>query len=55
VANSTRQDGIELISLAARMSLKTEIEKFSLEEANTVLKKLKERSLRAAGVLSING
>ena len=55
VANSTRRDGIELISLAAKISIKTEIEKFHLEEANIVLKKLKERSLRAAAVLSIDG
>ena len=51
VANLTRADGREFLELAARMSVRTEVEQFPLEEANEALARLKAGNLRGAAVL----
>jgi propanol-preferring alcohol dehydrogenase len=51
VANLTRADGREFLALARRMSVRTEVEQFALEDANEALVRLKTGSLRGAAVL----
>lgn len=51
VANVSRQDVREFLSLAAEMGLKPEIEEYELEEANKALIELKTRKIRGAKVL----
>lgn len=53
VANSTRQDVIDFLTVAAEIPVKTEVETFSLTEANQALQLLKESKIRGAGVLEI--
>lgn len=53
VANSTRQDAEDLLRLAAEIPVRTEVEVFPLEEANTALQKLKRGEIRGAGVLRV--
>ncbi len=53
VANSTRQDAIELLKVAAEIPVKTEVELFDLDQANEVLLRLKESQINGAGVLRI--
>ena len=55
VANATREDGEELLRLAAEIPVKTETEVYKLEEANEVLWRLKERRVQGAAVLRIGG
>ncbi|MCP2520493.1 zinc-dependent alcohol dehydrogenase family protein [SCandidatus Aminicenantes bacterium Aminicenantia_JdfR_composite] len=55
VANSTREDVIELLKLAKEIPLKTEIQIFSLEEVNKALQLLKRSEIKGgAGVLKIH-
>ncbi len=54
VANSTRQDVIELLKLAAEVPIRTEIETFPLEQANHALRLLKLSKFRGTGVLTIS-
>jgi len=54
VANNTREDGREFLHEAARISVKTSVRSFSLEEANEALIALKNDAIRGAGVLTIN-
>ena len=54
VANATRQDGRELLELAAEIPVRTEIESYRLEEANSVLLRLKQGSVQGAAVLQIS-
>jgi propanol-preferring alcohol dehydrogenase len=51
VANATRQDGEELLSIAAEIPIRTTTQLFPLEEANKVLKLLKESRIDGAAVL----
>ena len=51
VANLTRADGREFLELAARMSIRTQVEEFALEDANEALIRLKSGNLRGAAVL----
>jgi propanol-preferring alcohol dehydrogenase len=51
IANLTRQDGEEFLKLAARVSIKTSVETFSLREANTALDRLRSGKLKGAAVL----
>ncbi len=51
VANLTRADGREFLELAARMSVRTEVEQFALDDANEALLRLKSGGLRGAAVL----
>jgi len=55
VANATREDGEELLRLAAEIPVKTETEVYKLEEANEVLWRLKQRRVQGAAVLRIGG
>jgi propanol-preferring alcohol dehydrogenase len=53
VANSTRQDAEELLGLAAEIPIHTDVELYSLEEANLVLQRIKRREVQGAAVLRI--
>ena len=53
VANSTHEDVRELISVAAALAIHTEVETFSLEDANRALAKLKASQIRGSGVLLV--
>jgi propanol-preferring alcohol dehydrogenase len=53
VANLTRRDGHEFLSLAPRVPVQTEVELFSLEQANEALERLRGGHLRGAAVLMI--
>ncbi len=53
VANLTRRDGEEFLSLAPRVPVRTEIEAFPLAEANEALDRLRSGKLRGAAVLRI--
>jgi propanol-preferring alcohol dehydrogenase len=54
VANLTRRDGEEFLKLAPRVPVKTKVETFPLEEANTALEKFRGGQLDGAAVLVIN-
>ena len=51
VANLTRRDGEEFLALAPRVPVRTEIETFSLEDANEALAKLRAGDVRGTAVL----
>ena len=53
VANSTRQDVLDLLKLAAEIPIRAEVQTFALEEANHALQLLKQSRFRGAGVLTI--
>jgi len=53
VTAATRQDGQELLDLADRIPIRTQVETFELEQANEVLIKLKHSQLKASGVLRV--
>ena len=53
VANVTKADAEEFLSLAAQIPITPTIEEFGLEEANEVLVKIKHSQLKAAAVLRI--
>ncbi|HER42931.1 MAG TPA: zinc-binding alcohol dehydrogenase family protein [Candidatus Eisenbacteria bacterium] len=54
VTASTREDGRELIRLAAEIPIRTETTLFRLEEANEALWLIKESRISGAGVLEIS-
>ena len=54
VANSTRQDVLDFLDVAAQIPLKTETELFELEQANEVLLRLKRSEINGAAVLKIS-
>ena len=54
VANLTRQDGVELLALAPKIPIKTAIQAFPLEEANTALDRLRGGQIEGAAVLKIS-
>ncbi len=54
VANSTRQDAIDLLQVAAEIPIKTKVEPFSLEQANEALLRLKRSEINGAGVLVVS-
>ena len=54
VANITRRDVTEFLSLAAEMNLKPETQVFALEKANEALLELKTGKIRGAKVLIID-
>jgi len=54
VANVSRRDVREFLSLAADMGIKPEVQEFALEETNQALVELKTRKIRGAKVLRIN-
>jgi len=53
VANVTRRDAQEFLSLAAEIPIKPKIQKFRMEEANEALILLKQGRISGAGVLCI--
>ncbi len=53
VANSTRRDGMELLELAAKIPIKTEVTPYPLEEAQQALLDLKEGRINGAAVLKL--
>ncbi len=54
VANLTRQDGEEFLALAPQVPVRTEVERFSLEQANEALGRLRRGELRGAAVLTLD-
>ena len=54
VANVTRRDVREFLKFAAEIPIKSEVQEFTLEEANKALVELKERKIRGAKVLKID-
>lgn len=54
VANLTRSDGDELLAVAPRVPVRTEVELFPLEAANEALSRLREGKLEGAAVLAIS-
>ena len=54
VANITRSDVKEFLSLAAEMNLEPEVQVFALEQANEALFELKTGKIRGAKVLKID-
>ncbi len=54
VANLTRKDGEELLSIAPKVPVVTEVEEFPLNAANQALERLREGKLQGAPVLSTN-
>ncbi len=53
VANVSRKDVSEFLSLAADMRIKPEVQEYELKEANRALIELQERKIRGAKVLKI--
>lgn len=53
VANSTRKDGIELLELAAKIPIETEVSEYPLGEAQQALLDLKEGRINGAAVLRL--
>jgi propanol-preferring alcohol dehydrogenase len=51
VANLTRTDGREFLALAAKVPIKTSVERYDLADANSALAKLRKGGLRGAAVL----
>ena len=54
VANLTRKDGEELLSIAPKVPVTTEVEEFPLKAANQALDHLREGKLQGAAVLITN-
>jgi alcohol dehydrogenase, propanol-preferring len=53
VANLTRRDGEELLELAPRVPIRTEVEVFPLGQANEALDRLRAGSVRGSAVLEV--
>jgi len=54
VANATRQDGEELLKIAAEIPIRTTTQAFSLEETNKALSLLKEGKINGAAILKVS-
>ncbi len=54
VANATRQDGEDLLQIAAEIPIRTTTTAFPLEQANKVLKLLKDSKIDGAAVLKMS-
>lgn len=55
VANLTRQDGEELLAIAPRAGVRTQVQAFPLEQANLALERLRSGRVQGAAVLVMNG
>jgi propanol-preferring alcohol dehydrogenase len=55
VSNSTRQDVLDFLEVAAEVPVKTEIEEFTLNQANEALLRLKRSQINGAAVLVVEG
>ena len=53
VANLTRRDGEEFMALAARLDLKSRVERFALADANLALERLRSGAVTGAAVLEM--
>ncbi len=53
VANSTRQDVLDMLEIAVKIPIRTEVQVFPLEEANQALQLLKQGKIQGAGVLMV--
>ncbi len=53
VANSTRQDALDLLALAAEIPIRTEVQLFELSELNEALLKLKTGQIDGSGVIKL--
>jgi propanol-preferring alcohol dehydrogenase len=53
VSNTTRQDAVELLDMAPKIPLKTEIEVFEFSELPLALQILKQGKIRASAVLRV--
>ena len=53
VANSTRRDAEELLLLAAEIPIQTDVELYTLDQANAVLQRLKRAEVQGAAVLQV--
>ncbi len=53
VTAATRRDGEELLALADRIPIRSEVERFRLEDAHRALKMLKASQINGAGVLEL--
>jgi len=53
VANVTRQDVREFLSLAAAAGLRPEFQEYDLKDANAALLELKQGKIRGAKVLTV--
>src|SRR6266576_3928601 len=53
VANLTRRDGEEVLALAPRVPVRTEVEAFPLEQANEALERLRRGQIQGAAVLRV--
>lgn len=53
VANNTRKDGIEFLTEAARIPVRTTVQSFALSEANEALIHLKHDAIRGAAVIDV--
>ena len=51
VANLTRQDGLDLLSIAPQVPVKTDVQTFALEQANEALNRLRSGQIQGAAVL----
>lgn len=54
VANLTRQDGEEFLALAGRIPVHTEVEEYSLSDANEAIKKLRAGKIHGTAVLRVS-
>lgn len=54
VANSTRQDAVDFLDIAAEVPVRTEVELFPLEQANEALLRLKRSEINGAAVLQVS-
>jgi alcohol dehydrogenase, propanol-preferring len=54
VTANTRQDGIELLEIAARIPIRPKVQLFSIQDANQALLDLKEDRINGSGVLVLD-
>jgi propanol-preferring alcohol dehydrogenase len=55
IANLTRRDGEELLAIAPKVPVRTEVQIFPLEQANEALSRLRSGKIQGAAVLVMNG
>jgi propanol-preferring alcohol dehydrogenase len=53
VANLTRQDGVDFLALAPQVPVRSAVETFALQEANTAIDRLRSGEVQGAAVLVI--
>lgn len=54
VANLTRRDGVEFLTLAPQVPVRTEVETFPLEEVNEAIARLRTGHIRGAAVVTVD-